>query len=153
MTVDGTRDILGLWAGEHGDGEGAKYWLRVLSELKNRGAQDVLIVVCVTVSSIYPTRSNRCGHRPSCTLVWSTLRNTYACASRKDWAEITKDLKPLSPPSTACREVPRYRLGSPPTRLLVISSGMASVPLALMSFAGVAAETRWHRPTADRSTA
>ena len=31
VTVDGTRDILGLWAGEHGDGEGAKYWLRVLS--------------------------------------------------------------------------------------------------------------------------
>ena len=26
VTVDGTRDILGLWAGEHGDGEGAKYW-------------------------------------------------------------------------------------------------------------------------------
>src|SRR5215467_556257 len=27
VTVDGERDILGLWAGEHGDGEGAKYWL------------------------------------------------------------------------------------------------------------------------------
>ena len=37
VTVDGTRDILGLWAAEHGDGEGAKYWLRVLSEIKNRG--------------------------------------------------------------------------------------------------------------------
>ncbi|MQA17423.1 MAG: IS256 family transposase, partial [Pseudonocardiaceae bacterium] len=32
VTVDGERDILGLWAGEHGDGEGARYWLRVLSE-------------------------------------------------------------------------------------------------------------------------
>jgi putative transposase len=38
VTVNGTRDILGLWAGEHGDGEGAKYWLRVLSEIKNRRA-------------------------------------------------------------------------------------------------------------------
>ena len=28
VTVDGERDVLGLWAGEHGDGEGAKYWLR-----------------------------------------------------------------------------------------------------------------------------
>jgi putative transposase len=46
VTVDGTRDVLGLWAGEHGDGEGAKYWLRVLSEIKNRGTQDVCIVVC-----------------------------------------------------------------------------------------------------------
>ena len=37
VTADGERDILGLWAGEHGDGEGAKYWLRVLTEIKNRG--------------------------------------------------------------------------------------------------------------------
>jgi putative transposase len=46
VTCEGTRDILGLWAGEHGDGEGAKFWMRVLSEIKNRGAQDCLIVVC-----------------------------------------------------------------------------------------------------------
>jgi hypothetical protein len=45
VTCEGTRDILGLWAGEHGDGEGAKYWLRVLSEIKNRGTQDCLIAV------------------------------------------------------------------------------------------------------------
>ena len=46
VTVEGTRDILGLWAGEHGDGEGAKFWVRVLSEIKNRGTQDVCMVVC-----------------------------------------------------------------------------------------------------------
>jgi putative transposase len=46
VTADGERDILGLWAGEHGDGEGARYWLRVLTEIKNRGAFDVLMVVC-----------------------------------------------------------------------------------------------------------
>ena len=46
VTVDGERDILGLWAGEHGDGEGAKFWLRVLTEIKNRGTRDVLMVVC-----------------------------------------------------------------------------------------------------------
>src|ERR1700689_4155726 len=33
VTVDGERDVLGLWAGEHGDGEGAKYWMRVCSEI------------------------------------------------------------------------------------------------------------------------
>ena len=43
VTVDGERDILGLWAGEHGDGEGAKYWLRVLTEIKNRGVRDVCL--------------------------------------------------------------------------------------------------------------
>ena len=46
VTVDGERDILGLWAGEHGDGEGAKYWLRVLPEIKNRGVRDVCMLVC-----------------------------------------------------------------------------------------------------------
>jgi len=46
VTVEGTRDILGLWAGEHGDGEGAKFWARVLSEIKNRGVGDVCMVVC-----------------------------------------------------------------------------------------------------------
>ncbi|MGX1163404.1 transposase-like protein [Pseudarthrobacter sp. SLBN-100] len=37
--------ILGLWAGEHGDGEVAKYWLRVLTEIKNRGVADCCIMV------------------------------------------------------------------------------------------------------------
>ena len=55
VTVEGTRDILGLWAGEYGGRGGiwnehmfvsAKYWMRVLSEIKNRGTQDCLIVVC-----------------------------------------------------------------------------------------------------------
>ena len=46
VTVNGERDILGLWAG---DGhEGAKFWLQVLTELKNRGVQDVCIAVCET---------------------------------------------------------------------------------------------------------
>ena len=36
VTVDGERDILGLWVGN--GGEGAKYWLQVLTEIKNRGA-------------------------------------------------------------------------------------------------------------------
>lgn len=43
VTVDGIRDILGIWAGDGGDGgEGAKYWLHVFTELKNRSLDDVL---------------------------------------------------------------------------------------------------------------
>ena len=45
ITVDGTKDLLGLWIGE---AEGAKFWLNVLTELKNRGLQDILIA-CVDV--------------------------------------------------------------------------------------------------------
>ena len=44
VTVDGERDILGLWAGQ--GGEGAKYWLQVLTEIRNRGVADVCIVCC-----------------------------------------------------------------------------------------------------------
>ena len=42
VTVRGARDILGLWAG---DGERAKFWLQMLTELKNRGDSDVCIAV------------------------------------------------------------------------------------------------------------
>ncbi len=44
VTMNGERDILGIWAGD--GGEGAKFWLGVLTEIKNRGAEDVCIVVC-----------------------------------------------------------------------------------------------------------
>jgi transposase-like protein len=44
VTVDGTRDILGLWAGD--GGEGAKVWLQVLTELRNRAVADVCMVIC-----------------------------------------------------------------------------------------------------------
>jgi putative transposase len=95
VTVDGTRDILGLWAGEHGDGEGAKYWLRVLSELKNRGVQDVLIVVCDGLKHLPDSIGQVWPQAIVQTCVVHLLRNTYAYASRKDWAEIAKDLKPV----------------------------------------------------------
>ena len=39
VTCAGERDILGLWAGD--GGEGAKFWLAVLTEIKNRGTTDV----------------------------------------------------------------------------------------------------------------
>jgi putative transposase len=42
-TVEGQRDVLGLWVQ---DTEGARFWLNVLTELKNRGVQDILFVCC-----------------------------------------------------------------------------------------------------------
>jgi len=93
VTVDGTRDVLGLWAGEHGDGEGAKYWLRVLSDIKNRGVNDVCIVVCdglkglpAAIETVWPAAITQ-------TWVVHLLRNSFRYASKKDWAAIAKDLK------------------------------------------------------------
>jgi putative transposase len=93
VTVDGERDILGLWAGE--GGEGAKYWAHVLTEIKNRGVGDVCILVCDgltglpdAVNSVWPqTIVQAC--------VVHLLRNSFRYASRKDWPEIAKALKPI----------------------------------------------------------
>jgi hypothetical protein len=46
ISVDGERDVLGLWAGPAGGGEGAKQWMTMLTELRNRGVADVCIVCC-----------------------------------------------------------------------------------------------------------
>jgi putative transposase len=95
VTVDGERDILGLWAGEHGDGEGAKYWLRVLSEIKNRGVGDCCILVCDglkglpdAVEAVWPATIVQ-------TCIVHLLRNSFKYASRKDWPAIAKDLRPV----------------------------------------------------------
>ena len=45
VDLAGHKDVLGLWAGT-GNGESAKFWLQVLTELKNRGVADVFFVVC-----------------------------------------------------------------------------------------------------------
>ncbi len=44
VTVTGEKDILGLWAGT--GGEGAKFWMSVLTEIRNRGVKDVFFLVC-----------------------------------------------------------------------------------------------------------
>ncbi|GAA3277905.1 hypothetical protein Sros01_83650 [Streptomyces roseochromogenus] len=44
VTTEGRRDILGLWAGD--GGEGAKHWMHILIEIKNRGVNDVLMLAC-----------------------------------------------------------------------------------------------------------
>src|SRR3954452_22737107 len=58
---DGTKEILGIWIEQT---EGAKFWLRVMNELKNRGIADILIAV-VTASRAFPRPSMPSFPRPS----------------------------------------------------------------------------------------
>jgi transposase-like protein len=44
VTLAGEKDILGLWAGT--GGEGAKFWMAVLTDIRNRGVKDVFFLVC-----------------------------------------------------------------------------------------------------------
>ena len=96
--MDGQRDVLGLWAGEHGDGEGAKYWLRVCAEIKNRGTRDVLMVVCDGLEGL-PDAVDAVWEKTIVqTCIVHLLRNSFKYASRRDWAQIAKDLKRCTPP-------------------------------------------------------
>jgi putative transposase len=95
VTVEGHRDILGLWAGEHGDGEGAKYWMRVLAEIKNRGTQDCLIVVCDGLKGLPEAISAVWSQTIVQTCIVHLLRNSFRYASKKDWSAIAADLKPI----------------------------------------------------------
>jgi len=94
VTVDGGRDILGLWAGD--GGEGAKYWLRVLTEIRNRGVNDVCIVVCDGLKGLPDAIGEVWPQAITQLCIVHLLRNTYRYASKADWAAIAKDLKPVN---------------------------------------------------------
>src|SRR5690348_17235186 len=88
VTADGERDILGLWAGDHGDGEGAKFWLRVLAEVKNRGTRDVLMVVCDGLKGLPDAIAQVWPQAVTQTCIVHLLRNSFRYASKRDWAGI-----------------------------------------------------------------
>jgi transposase-like protein len=60
VTREGEREVLGLWIA---DNEGAKFWLSVMNERRNRGIQDILIAV-VDGRRASPRRSPRPSRRP-----------------------------------------------------------------------------------------
>jgi len=95
VTADGERDILGLWAGEHGDGEGAKFWLRVLTEIKNRGVADVCMVVCDGLKGLPDAVAAVWDKAIVQACIVHLLRNSFRYASKRDWAEMARDLKPV----------------------------------------------------------
>lgn len=95
VTVDGERDILGLWAGEHGDGEGAKFWLRILTEIKNRGTTDVLMLVCDGLKGLPDAVAGVWPQTVVQTCIVHLLRNSFKYASKKYWPQIARDLKPV----------------------------------------------------------
>ena len=108
VTVEGERDILGLWAGEHGDGEGAKFWLRVLTEIKNRGVRDVLMLVCDGLKGL-PDAVNTVWDKTIVqTCVVHLLRNSFKYTSKRDWPELAKDLKPIYTAPSADAALERF---------------------------------------------
>jgi len=90
VNFEGHKEVLGLWLSEN---EGAKFWMSVLTELKNRGVQDMLIA-CMdgltgfpeAVRSVFPdTRIQLC--------IVHMIRNSTKFVSYKDLKNICADLK------------------------------------------------------------
>jgi putative transposase len=93
VTVEGTREILGLWASD--GGEGAKYWLQVLTEIKNRGVDDVCMVVCDGLKGLPDAIGTVWPQAITQTCVVHLLRASFRYAARQDWDKISKALKPV----------------------------------------------------------
>jgi transposase-like protein len=93
VTVDGGRDILGLWAGD--GGEGAKFWLRVLTEIRNRGAGDVCMVVCDGLKGLPDAIGEVWPQAVVQSCVVHLIRASLRYASKADWGVVVKELKPI----------------------------------------------------------
>jgi transposase-like protein len=106
VTADGTRDILGLWAGD--GGEGAKFWLQVCTELRNRGVEDVLMAVCDGLKGL-PDAINEVWPRTVVqTCVIHLLRASFRYASRAHWDAIARALKPVYTAATEAAALERF---------------------------------------------
>jgi putative transposase len=91
---EGEKQLLGLWIGE-AEAEGAKFWLRILTELKNRGLKDILIACCdgltgfpEAIGAVYPqTQVQLC--------IVHLMRNCLNYVPWKDKKAVAADLKPI----------------------------------------------------------
>ncbi len=93
VTLAGDRDILGLWAGT--GGEGAKFWMGVLTDLKNRGVKDTFFLVCDGLKGLPEVVSNVWPQAIVQTCIIHLIRNTFRLTARQYWDEIKRDLKPI----------------------------------------------------------
>src|SRR5215471_8344460 len=92
VTVDGDRDVLGMWFQEN---EGAKFWMQVLSDLKTRGVGDILIC-CVdglkgfpeAIEAIFPKTTVQ-------TCVVHLIRHSLKYVPRREREQVARDLKPI----------------------------------------------------------
>jgi transposase-like protein len=103
VTLAGEKDILGLWAGT--GGEGAKFWMSVLTDIRNRGVRDVFFLVCDGLRGLPEVVGNVWPLTTVQTCIIHLIRNTFRLASKRDWDALKRDVKPIytAPSPTAAR--------------------------------------------------
>ena len=93
VTLAGEKDILGLWAGT--GGEGAKFWMGVLTDLRNRGVKDVFFVVCDGLKGLPEVVANVWPLTIVQTCIVHLIRNTFHLASKRDWDALKRAVRPI----------------------------------------------------------
>jgi putative transposase len=92
VKLDGDKEVLGLWAGQ---AEGAKFWLQVVTELKNRGVQDIFIA-CVDGLKGLPQAIETVFPKAQVQLcIVHLVRNCLNYVSWKERKTVAADLKPI----------------------------------------------------------
>ncbi len=98
VRCSGHKEILGLWIEQS---EGAKFWLRVMSELKNRGTQDILIAVVDGLKGFPEAIESVFPHAEIQTCIVHLIRYSMQFASWKERKAIAQALKPIYQAETA----------------------------------------------------
>jgi transposase-like protein len=93
VDVEGRKHVLGVWLGD-GD-EGAKFWLNVLTELKNRGVADVLIVCCDGLKGLPDAIETTWPRAVVQTCVIHLIRGSIRYCTYKNRKAIAKALRPI----------------------------------------------------------
>lgn len=93
INVAGERDVLGMWVGT--GGESSKHWAGYLTELRNRGISDTMIVACDGLAGLPDAIETTWPLATVQTCVVHLIRNSLRYASRADWSKITADLKTI----------------------------------------------------------
>ena len=98
ITPDGRKHVLGLWLDAN---EGAKFWLRIVNELRNRGVKDILIAVVDGLKG-FPEAINAAFPQTLVqTCIVHLLRNALAYVSWQDRKQVVAALKPIYKAPTA----------------------------------------------------
>lgn len=92
VNMEGKKEVMGLWIAEN---EGAKFWMSVVSELKNRGVQDILIACCdglkgfpEAIKAVFPKTTVQ-------TCIVHMIRNSLRFVNPEDQRAVMVDLRPI----------------------------------------------------------
>jgi len=92
VTLAGSKEVLGLWIEQN---EGAKFWLKVVNELKTRGVRDILIACCDGLKGFPEAIETAFPSTVVQTCIVHMIRNSLRFVSYKDRKALAKDLRPV----------------------------------------------------------